>query len=75
MGMAVPLSLSPSKPFTYRNFIRILGLFGIGLFLNLFEVKFNFYECKYLIYDSPCDGNSTKTQLMLWSPMLRACNH
>lgn len=48
MGMAVPLSLSTAKPFTYRNLIRIVGLFAIGLLLNLFEVKFNFYECNYI---------------------------
>lgn len=48
MGMAVPLSLSKGKPFRARNLFRIVALFGIGVLLNLFEVKFNFEECTYL---------------------------
>lgn len=48
MGMAVPFALTPAKPFTYRNVIRILGLFAIGLLINLFEVKFNFERFRVL---------------------------
>lgn len=46
MGMAVPLSMSPSKPFSWRNLIRILALFGIGVFINLSARKFTFNHCK-----------------------------
>lgn len=45
MGMAVPLALTKTKKFRLKNLFRIAALFGIGVLLNLFEVKFNFYEC------------------------------
>lgn len=46
MGMAVPLAMSKSKPFGYRSVLRILGLFAIGVFLNLSARKFTFNHCK-----------------------------
>jgi predicted acyltransferase len=46
MGMAVPLAMSKSKPFSYRSVLRILGLFAIGVFLNLSARKFTFGHCK-----------------------------
>lgn len=46
MGMAVPLALSKTKPCSLKSIGRILGLFAIGLFLNLADAKFNFQECK-----------------------------
>lgn len=49
MGMAVPLSLSSSKPFRVRNLLRIIGLFAIGVLLNLFDGKFNFAECCFYL--------------------------
>jgi predicted acyltransferase len=42
MGMAVPLAMSPTKPFNLRSVLRIVGLFAIGLFLNIFDAKFYF---------------------------------
>ena len=48
MGMAVPLALTKSKPFRPKNLFRIVALFGIGVVLALFEVRFNFYECRYI---------------------------
>lgn len=57
MGMAVPFSLTASRPVTFRNLTRILGLFGIGVLLNLFEVKFNFHECKTSIIQSELWGS------------------
>ena len=50
MGMAVPLSMSPSKPFKLRNVIRILGLFAIGVLINLSARKFTFNHCKICDY-------------------------
>jgi predicted acyltransferase len=40
LGMAVPLSLSKNKPIRLRSFIRIIGLFLIGIILNLIDEKF-----------------------------------
>jgi heparan-alpha-glucosaminide N-acetyltransferase len=47
LGVAVPLSISKNKPFKLRNLFRIIALFAIGVFLNIFDNKFNFSECKY----------------------------
>lgn len=49
MGMAVPLAISKSKPLNFRNLIRIIALFLIGVLLNLFAEKFNFHDCKHFI--------------------------
>lgn len=48
MGMAVPLSLSPSKPFGIRNIVRIIALFGIGVFINFSARKFNIHHCTHI---------------------------
>lgn len=45
MGMAVPLAMSKSKPFGLRSVLRILGLFAIGVLLNLTARKFTFNHC------------------------------
>ena len=42
MGMAVPLAISKSRPFGIRSLIRIIGLFAIGVLLNLADAKFDF---------------------------------
>ena len=42
MGMAIPLSVSKSRPLRIKNIIRIFALFAIGFFLNLLNKKFNF---------------------------------
>ena len=42
MGMAVPLAISKTKPFSLKSIGRIIGLFAIGLFLNIAAVKFDF---------------------------------
>lgn len=47
MGMAVPLAMSKNKPFRVKNIIRIIGLFAIGIFLNLLARKFTFNHCNY----------------------------
>lgn len=44
MGMAIPLAISEKKPLTYKNFVRVLILFMIGVFFNFAEDKFK--ECK-----------------------------
>jgi len=48
MGMAVPLAMSKNKPFSLRSILRIIGLFAIGVFLNLLVRKFTFNHCKIL---------------------------
>ena len=48
MGMAVPMSLSKTNPFRLKNLTRILGLFAIGLALNIFSEKFNFTTGNFL---------------------------
>jgi predicted acyltransferase len=35
MGMSIPMTVSHSKPLRLKNIIRIIALFGLGLFLNL----------------------------------------
>ena len=35
MGMAVPMSLTPNNRFKLKNVTRILGLFAIGLIMNV----------------------------------------
>jgi predicted acyltransferase len=45
MGMAVPLAMNKNNPVKIRNIIRILALFGIGVFLNLSARKFTFNHC------------------------------
>ena len=47
LGMAVPLAMSKSKPFSLRSMIRILALFAIGVFLNLSARKFTFNHCNF----------------------------
>ena len=37
MGMAVPLALSKTKPFSLKTILRILGLFAIGLAINVID--------------------------------------
>lgn len=37
LGMAVPLALSKNKPISLRSLVRILGLFAIGIILNMFD--------------------------------------
>jgi predicted acyltransferase len=49
MGMAVPLAMSKTKPFGLRSILRILGLFAIGVVLNLSARKFTFNHCTNLI--------------------------
>lgn len=34
MGMAIPLAITDKKPLTYKNFVRVLILFAIGVFFN-----------------------------------------
>ena len=41
MGMAVPLAISKTKPFSIKTVLRILGLIGIGLIINIIDEKFN----------------------------------
>jgi predicted acyltransferase len=48
MGMAVPLAVSPTRPVRVRNVARILGLFAIGLLLNLIGKKFDFEVLRIL---------------------------
>lgn len=52
MGMAVPLAMSKNKPFGLRSILRILGLFGIGVLLNLSARKFTFNHCTHFITQS-----------------------
>lgn len=52
MGMAVPLAMNQNNPFRLRSILRIIGLFAIGVFLNLSARKFTFDHCKYFIYFS-----------------------
>ena len=47
MGMAVPLAVNAKNPIRWKSLTRILGLFVIGLFLNLFGKHFDFSNRKY----------------------------
>ena len=49
MGMAIPLSITKSKPLRLKNIIRVLALFLIGVALNLFARKFTFEHCTWII--------------------------
>ncbi len=42
MGMAVPLAVTSKKPVKLKNLVRIVALFIIGLFLDLFDGHFDF---------------------------------
>lgn len=49
MGMAVPLAMSKNNPFGLRSLLRIIGLFAIGVLLNLTSRKFTFNHCNILL--------------------------
>jgi hypothetical protein len=74
MGMTVPFSINSTKPFNFKTIIRILGLFGIGLFLNLFYAKFNFNECTYLNICSKNFGHSAKSECLLFIGCSHSCS-
>ena len=53
MGMAIPLATTTKNPARFRNIVRILALFLIGVMLNLLARKFTFNHCNFLlIYQS-----------------------
>ena len=67
MGFAIPLAVK--QPFKFPRFLlRVIGLFLIGVFLNLTAKKFDFEVCnKVILLDSTYNGSITTNKHMLFS--------